>query len=249
MANYKNPVLQSGDHQMTSPFGMRTHPVTGELNTMHTGVDIVRTGGKLDYVIAFADGKVTKSTLSTNGGGEFIQIEHGNEQYTRYLHLKSGSRTVKAGQTVKKGQVLGYMGATGNVTGEHLHFDISIDGKYVDPVPYLEGKKEFKKEELKPTVLEWQKSAIADGFTFPMYGADGRWGSECETVAIKAVVKKYLTYKYKNLTKIVQRVVGAEVDGCCGNETEEKIIAYQKKHGLTADGCVGLKTWKKILGM
>lgn len=246
MANYKNPVLQSGEHQMTSPFGMRVHPISGVPNTLHTGVDLVRPGGKLDYIIAFADGKVVKSKYSTNGGGEFIEIDHGNKQHTRYLHMKTDSRTVKVGQTVKKGQVLGYMGATGNVTGPHLHFDINIGGEYVDPVPYLEGEKEFTK---KPTVLEWQKAAIADGFKFPLWGADGRWGSECEEVAKKAVVKKRMLPTNKNLTKIVQRVVGVDIDGNCGKDTKEGIIAYQKKHVLEADGCVGLRTWKKILGV
>ena len=247
MANYKNPVLQSGEHQMTSPFGTRVHPISGVPNTLHTGVDLVRPGGKLDYIIAFADGKVVKSKYSTNGGGEFIEIDHGNEQYTRYLHMKTDSRTVKVGQTVKKGQVIGYMGATGNVTGPHLHFDINIDGEYVDPVPYLEGEKEF--EVPKPTVLEWQKAAIADGFSFPKWGADGNWGAECEAVAQKAVVKKRLLYKYKNLTKIVQRVVGVEVDGYCGSATKAAIIEYQTKNGLEADGCVGPACWKKILGV
>lgn len=98
-------------------------------------------------------------------------------------------------------------------------------------------------------VLRWQKAAIADGFEFPKYGADGQWGSECESVAKQAIVKQRLTYKYKNLTKIVQETVGASVDGKCGKKTKAAIMVYQKKKGLTADGCVGLKTWKKILGV
>lgn len=99
-------------------------------------------------------------------------------------------------------------------------------------------------------VLEWQKAAIADGFKFPEYGADGKWGAECEGVAIKAVVKKRLIgYKYPNLTGIVQEAVGAEVDGKCGKDTDTAIREYQKAHGLTVDGCVGLNTWKKILGV
>lgn len=96
-------------------------------------------------------------------------------------------------------------------------------------------------------VLEWQKAAIKDGFTFPKYGADGKWGSECESVAKKAIVKKRIIYKYKNLTKIVQKAVGTTVDGLCGKNTTTAIKEYQKKNGLTADGCVGLNTWKKIL--
>jgi N-acetylmuramoyl-L-alanine amidase len=99
------------------------------------------------------------------------------------------------------------------------------------------------------TVLEWQKAAMADGFTFPKYGADGKWGSESEKVAKKAIVKKRSTYQYKNLTKIVQKAVGVEADGLCGTNTKNAIIAYQKKHKLTADGAVGLNTWKKILGV
>lgn len=99
-------------------------------------------------------------------------------------------------------------------------------------------------------VLEWQKAAIADGFNFPKYGADGAWGSECESVARQAIVKKQLIgYKYPNLTKIVQKAVGVEVDGKCGNDTTKAIKTYQQNHGLVADGCVGLNTWKSILNV
>ncbi len=101
----------------------------------------------------------------------------------------------------------------------------------------------------KVSVLDFQKAAIADGFKFHKYGADGEWGSECESVAKKAIVKKRLIYTNKNLTKLVQRVVGVKVDGLCGNATKTAIINYQKSMGLTADGEVGISTWKKILGV
>lgn len=101
----------------------------------------------------------------------------------------------------------------------------------------------------KVTVLEFQKAAIADGFKFPKYGADGKWGSECASVAQKAIVKKRLFYTNKNLTKLVQSVVGVTVDGLCGHATEKAIINYQKSIGLKADGEVGINTWKKILGV
>lgn len=109
------------------------------------------------------------------------------------------------------------------------------------------------------SVLAWQKAAKADGFRFPKYGLDGKWGSECTSVASAAIVKDRNTYrkgkvyrtnyKYKNLTKIVQRAVGVEADGLCGSNTRAAIVAYQKKKGLAQDGCVGLKTWRKILGV
>ena len=106
--------------------------------------------------------------------------------------------------------------------------------------------KATKKEEV-ISVLEWQRAAIADGFSFPKYGPDGSWGKECESVAKTAIVKKRLIYTNKNLTKIVQRVVGVDPDGKFGAGTKKAVIAYQKAHGLVADGVVGLNTWKEIL--
>lgn len=101
----------------------------------------------------------------------------------------------------------------------------------------------------RPTVMEWQKAAIADGFAFPRYGADGVWGSECESVAKRAIVRRRLFYTHKNLTKIVQKVVRVTADGKCGKDTRAAIIAYQKANDLVADGEVGINTWKKILGI
>lgn len=101
----------------------------------------------------------------------------------------------------------------------------------------------------KNKILEWQKAAIKDGFKFSKYGIDGKWGKECETVASKAICKKRLIQRYKNLTKIVQKAVGVEVDGKFGKDTKNAVISYQKNKKLTADGCVGLETWKKILNV
>ena len=131
-----------------------------------------------------------------------------------------------------------------------------------------EGIVEFlgltKKEAPKPVVKnngfsqevqDWQNAAIADGFRFPKYGADGKWGSECESVAKVAIVKERkdkngkAVYKYPNLTKIVQAKVGAKIDGKFGDESGDKVEIYQGKNGLTEDRCVGLNTWKKILNV
>ncbi len=98
-----------------------------------------------------------------------------------------------------------------------------------------------------PTVKEWQEAAIKDGFSFPKYGADGKWGQECDTVAKKALVKKRVFYTNKHLTRLVQRVVGVTADGLCGNETVRAIKGWQKANGLTADGVIGINSWKKML--
>lgn len=99
------------------------------------------------------------------------------------------------------------------------------------------------------SVLEWQRAAMADGFVFPKYGDDGEWGDECEEVAKKAIVKYQKPYINKNLTKIVQKAVGVNDDGCCGLVTKTAIKKYQKKNGLVDDGEVGLNTWKVILNI
>lgn len=144
-------------------------------------------------------------------------------------------------------------GKNGNVT-LHKYFQNTTC-----PGPYLESKIPYIVDQVNialghvvnhPSVLEWQKAAMADGFKFPKYGADGKWGAECESVAKDAIVRwRRINYKYPNLTRIVQKVTGANVDGLCGPATETKIKEYQKANGLTVDGIVGLKTWKKILGV
>lgn len=98
-----------------------------------------------------------------------------------------------------------------------------------------------------PTIKEWQQAAIKDGYKFPKYGADGVWGQECENVARNAVVRKRVTYTNKNLTRIVQKVVGVTVDGLCGKNTDAAIRNWQRENGLVVDGQVGIKTWKKML--
>ena len=101
----------------------------------------------------------------------------------------------------------------------------------------------------KKKITDWQKAAIADGFKFPKYGADGSWGAESEAVAKKAICKKQLIYRHKNLTKFLQGQLGIAADGKFGDGTKSAVINYQKKNKLTADGIVGLNTWKKILGV
>lgn len=136
-----------------------------------------------------------------------------------------------------------------------------VDAKYVNVVikttvatkpaattkPTVTTKPEVDTKKKKITA--WQKAAMADGFKFPKYGADGSWGAESESVAKKAICKKQLIYKNKNLTKFLQEQLGINADGKFGANTRTAVINYQKKNKLTADGVVGLNTWKKILGV
>lgn len=121
---------------------------------------------------------------------------------------------------------------------------VEVNGKYIRG--YIAPK--YDAEPL-ISVKEWQLAAIADGFAFPEYGADGEWGEECASVARKAIVKRRLVYRYKNLTRLVQKALGIEVDGKCGKETKAAIIGFQNKRSLEPDGEVGLYTWMEILGI
>lgn len=101
-------------------------------------------------------------------------------------------------------------------------------------------------------VLSFQKAALADGVKLPKYGADGDYGQETKSAMQKCVVKKRLTYQYKNCTKLVQRLLGFtgdDIDGKCGAQTSAAIKEFQKKNGLDADGAVGPNTWKVLLGI
>ena len=99
-------------------------------------------------------------------------------------------------------------------------------------------------------VLAFQKAALADGVQLPKYGADGFYGKETAVAMGECLVKKRLTYKFKNCTKLVQRLLGFtgnNIDGKCGSQTSKAIKEFQKKNGLEPDGCCGFQTWSKLL--
>ena len=115
------------------------------------------------------------------------------------------------------------------------------------PLARLKGEVEAAPVENR--VLLFQQNALADGFKLPKYGADGMWGAETEKVAKSAVVKRRVTYKYKNLTRLVQQAVGVTVDGLCGKQTTAAITVWQQQNGLVADGQWGVNCWKRWAGV
>lgn len=98
-------------------------------------------------------------------------------------------------------------------------------------------------------ILSFQRAATADGFKFPKYGCDGKYGSETQSVMQQCVVKRRLTYKYKNATRLVQRLLGIEQDGLAGVQTESAIKDFQRQNNLVVDGKCGPCTWEKLLGI
>lgn len=118
---------------ITSRFGLRVHPITGETRS-HTGLDV---GGSYGDTIAAADGG-TVTLAGVNGGyGNCVMIDHGNGYITLYGHMSSIA--VTKGQAVSQGDAIGYVGSTGLSTGPHLHFEIWSGGSRIDPEQFFTG--------------------------------------------------------------------------------------------------------------
>lgn len=103
----------------------------------HWGVDIAGSGVSGKKIVAVQEGRVTYAGWDSTGHGYRVIINHGNGLETCYSHTRKGSITVKVGQYVEQGQVIARVGATGNVTGPHLHFEVHRNGRKVNPEPYL----------------------------------------------------------------------------------------------------------------
>ena len=118
--------------KLTSPFGMRVHPVLGYAR-MHNGIDLAAAQGTPIY--ATRAGKVTRTSYQAGGAGNYVSINHLDGFSSIYMHMTH--YVVSEGQSVSQGQLIGYVGSTGISTGPHLHFGISYAGTYVNPLAYI----------------------------------------------------------------------------------------------------------------
>ena len=125
-------VTPTTNWRLTSPFGMRLHPVL-KYNRMHNGIDMAAPQGTPIY--ATRAGKVTKVAYQAGGAGNYVSINHLDGFSSIYMHMTHS--VVKKDQTVSAGQIIGYVGSTGISTGPHLHFGISYAGTYVNPLAYI----------------------------------------------------------------------------------------------------------------
>src|SRR5208283_517607 len=123
----RKPIAE-GD--ITSPFGMRFHPIL-HFTRMHTGVDWGAPIGT--PILAAGNGVVIKAAWDS-GYGRRVEIQHANGYVTTYNHLSGFGRGVTEGAHVTQGQVIGYLGQSGLATGPHLHYEVIINGNFVDPM-------------------------------------------------------------------------------------------------------------------
>ncbi len=150
--NVKKSILKTplDGARLSSNFGMRKHPISG-YNKMHKGVDFAAPKGTPIY----AGGNGIIEFVGNNGGyGKYIRIRHNNEYKTAYAHLSSFKKGISKGVRVNQGEIIGFVGSTGNSTGPHLHYEILFNNKHINPLKLklpsgkiLEGKEleNFKK--------------------------------------------------------------------------------------------------------
>jgi murein DD-endopeptidase MepM/ murein hydrolase activator NlpD len=126
------PSIWPAHGYFTSGFGMRRSPFNYNVMEFHYGIDIAGPHGS--YIYATADGRVAFAGYR-GGYGYLVIINHGYGFETYYAHLSGVN--VSAGQWVSRGQVVGFMGRTGNVTGTHLHYEVHVNGVAVNPLNYM----------------------------------------------------------------------------------------------------------------
>jgi hypothetical protein len=129
------PFADGKPRRITSPFGWRVHPITGA-RRLHRGVDMVDRAGT--PIVAPEDGVILESRQSTAAGGGFgyyVKLE-GSAVHI-FAHMIAGSLTKKKGERVRRGEVLGRMGTTGASTGVHLHWEVHVKNKPIDPMTWI----------------------------------------------------------------------------------------------------------------
>ncbi|HEX8937545.1 MAG TPA: M23 family metallopeptidase [Sphingomicrobium sp.] len=120
--------------EFTSGFGVRSDPFHAGA-AMHPGIDLAGAYGTPIY--ATADGTVLRAGWNNGGYGNLVEIDHGRGITTRYGHMSA--ILVSAGQHITRGQQIGRMGSTGRSTGNHLHYEVRIDGRAVNPIPFMKS--------------------------------------------------------------------------------------------------------------
>jgi murein DD-endopeptidase MepM/ murein hydrolase activator NlpD len=115
---------------MRSGFGSRRHPILGYVK-MHTGVDWATAYG----TPIFASGNGVVEVADWEGGyGKYVKLKHNNGYETAYGHMSAFAKGLEAGKRVRQGQVIGFVGSTGQSTGAHVHYEILVNGRFVDPM-------------------------------------------------------------------------------------------------------------------
>ncbi|MFC7401045.1 peptidoglycan DD-metalloendopeptidase family protein [Citricoccus sp. GCM10030269] len=195
----------------------------------HEGFDIAAPTGR--KVVAAADGKVVTSDYASSPGNRVV-VDHASGWETRYLHLNS--KSVSVGQTVKKGQTVGYVGSTGGSTGPHLHFQIERNDVVVRDGSLLN---DF-------TCGSTVTSGRAINYAFP--GLSGGSSGSVAYPKLREGDRGEAVTQLQNALKNAGVNPGT-IDGVFGTDTKSAVRSFPSKVGTGVDGVVGPKTWGALV--
>ena len=223
------PAIGKLKARITSPYGIRIHPVTGE-KSFHSGIDIVKAENDVCPITAVENGVVVDVQKGITGysetqpKGNYVRLRHVSGRESLYLHLKEVY--VVMNQQVKYGEQIGYMGATGRVTGAHLHFQVySQDGDIVDPEPFIRASTGLNEVTLFdiPLIVQSVSTGLSGASVVILQRALSRMPEYHDEVMAHSWVRGGWDGVYgKGLAKTVaafQRASGLIPTGDCDSET------------------------------
>ena len=235
--------------RVTSPFGMRTHPLTGK-QAKHNGIDVVGS----DTILAVADGKCVKS-YSSKSYGETIILDHhinGKQYQSLYAHLSK--RNIKRGDVVKQGNIIGFMGNTGHSSGKHLHFELhqptwtSNKEHALNPMQHLDKKVSVKLVE--DGIIGVKTVTRLQEFLNTRF-RDGKFSNQRKNdVTNKVPLKNVCTFSdtgQSTTVQTLQKRIGTKPDGLIGKHTVKALCVYLDiKHYTTFNYYVNLALQKYL---
>lgn len=228
-------VLQSKKYQINQYY-----------SSNHPALDIVGENYTLDYIVAHSAGKVVyvqdgisniKGSVGNIAYGNYIKIQHQDGYYTLYAHMRTGL-DIKINQSIEKGQVIGYMGDSGDAYGAHLHFEVWKNDKRINPLEFLNKdfptnnetpKLEYNvgdiveingvyisstsKEKLRPLITRGKITRIVENANNPYLLEDGKigWVND-NTIISKNINNKYLSNKNYKGTSLVDALKEINID-------------------------------------
>ena len=226
MANRFFPNFPS--HHVCSAFGPR---VLRGVPGFHSGIDLVAKAANGDHMtdeIAAHTGGVVDACGYESAGGNYVRIRVSERTTMSYCHFRD-PLPWKKGDIIEAGTVLGYMGSTGNSTGDHLHWGIKRDGEWIDPAPYLDTDYIEDEPAHAPQKPETQTCTV----TLPIL----RRGDTGDKVALLQLLLDHHGYPCGE----------AGSDGIFGPDTETSLKYFQAEKDLDPDAICGSLTWPEVL--
>ena len=227
--NYPIKGSLNRNFKITSPFGPRVHPIAGRKSN-HNGVDLIRKDGKHgEPIIAPESGRILaarKSNHPTGGYGYYVKMQGKSGVVHLMAHMVKNSLRVKKGDVVEQGDIIGLMGTTGNSTGVHLHWEVRVNGKFVNPISWIQKNGE---PTLPSDFSAWTKRKPNDSASVHIKNAPKGSKVRIRHNGVSVFVKTVRKPQDAGLGKTITFEEGKNVIEIFVDVFEVKRVAYTKK--------------------